>query len=237
MTDDQFSGEIAAPSPVRNSPCASSQQSCHRLGFIAIALTLMFGVFAAVPAIAEPRSIGDCKRIQEADAYNQCLASFGPVAHKRGVVSAPESGDNASHGSKAATHTAATHETTTKTATHAARRGHGTHKARGTHARGRHDHATRPRRHAPGRRGHASGHHAAAGHHGAKHQSAQHPSGKHPSSKHQPSGHKTSKQSPSKHQASGHRAPAAHATRHHAEFKVRQGSHHGGIMAFLERMI
>jgi hypothetical protein len=52
----------------------------------------MLAVFAAVPAAAEPRSIEDCEKIQAADAYNQCLASFGPVAHERGVSADPEGG-------------------------------------------------------------------------------------------------------------------------------------------------
>jgi hypothetical protein len=41
------------------------------------------GLFAA-PLAAAPRSIADCEKIQSADAYNQCLASFGPVAHLHG---------------------------------------------------------------------------------------------------------------------------------------------------------
>lgn len=42
---------------------------------VASAATLM-----AVAAAAAPRSIADCEAIQAADAYNHCLASFGPVA-------------------------------------------------------------------------------------------------------------------------------------------------------------
>jgi hypothetical protein len=45
---------------------------------------LSFGVFAA-PLAAAPRTINDCEKIQGADAYNQCLASFGPVAHLHGM--------------------------------------------------------------------------------------------------------------------------------------------------------
>jgi hypothetical protein len=42
-------------------------------------------VIAAVLAVsshakAAPRTIDDCEKIQAADAYNQCLALFGPVA-------------------------------------------------------------------------------------------------------------------------------------------------------------
>jgi hypothetical protein len=32
------------------------------------------------PSKAAPRNIGECEKIQAADAYNLCLASFGPVA-------------------------------------------------------------------------------------------------------------------------------------------------------------
>ena len=34
------------------------------------------------PAVAAPRSIADCEKIEAADAYNKCLASFGPAAHE-----------------------------------------------------------------------------------------------------------------------------------------------------------
>jgi hypothetical protein len=52
----------------------------------------MLAALAAMPAMGEPRSIEDCEKIQAADAYNQCLASFGPVAHERGVTADPEGG-------------------------------------------------------------------------------------------------------------------------------------------------
>ena len=35
-------------------------------------------LFASV-ALAAPRSIDDCELIKEPDAYNRCLAAFGPV--------------------------------------------------------------------------------------------------------------------------------------------------------------
>ncbi len=47
-------------------------------------LTLAGAVLVAClapPVLAAPRSIGDCEAIRDADAYNACLASFGPVAH------------------------------------------------------------------------------------------------------------------------------------------------------------
>ena len=37
-------------------------------------------------AWAEPRSIADCERISQADAYNRCLAEFGPAARSGGSV-------------------------------------------------------------------------------------------------------------------------------------------------------
>jgi hypothetical protein len=39
----------------------------------------------AVPSLAAPRSIADCERIQDADAYNRCLASFGPTRGQHGA--------------------------------------------------------------------------------------------------------------------------------------------------------
>ncbi len=45
-------------------------------------LRLSFSVSAAMiagMAFAAPRTIADCEAIQAADAYNLCLASFGPV--------------------------------------------------------------------------------------------------------------------------------------------------------------
>lgn len=37
-------------------------------------------VAASASADATPRTINDCEAIEAADAYNQCLALFGPVA-------------------------------------------------------------------------------------------------------------------------------------------------------------
>lgn len=42
----------------------------------------VLGLLTGFP-LAAPRSIADCEKIQATDAYNQCLASFGPVAHLR----------------------------------------------------------------------------------------------------------------------------------------------------------
>src|ERR1700724_2139931 len=52
--------------------------------------SILTAVFAAAliaaPAHsnATPRSIDDCEKIQAADAYNQCLALFGPLARGHG---------------------------------------------------------------------------------------------------------------------------------------------------------
>lgn len=51
---------------------------------------LMAAVFAASSASAAPRTIEDCEKIQAADAYNQCLASFGPAAHEHAHSADPE---------------------------------------------------------------------------------------------------------------------------------------------------
>ena len=40
----------------------------------------------ATPALAAPRSIDDCEAIKEADAYNRCLASFGPMRGQHGAT-------------------------------------------------------------------------------------------------------------------------------------------------------
>ena len=54
--------------------------------------SILTAVFAAAliaaPAHsnAAPRSIGDCEKIQAADAYNQCLAVFGPLARGHGAA-------------------------------------------------------------------------------------------------------------------------------------------------------
>ncbi len=45
-----------------------------------------FLVGLAAPALAAPRSIDDCEAIKEADAYNRCLASFGPTRGERGAT-------------------------------------------------------------------------------------------------------------------------------------------------------
>jgi hypothetical protein len=40
-------------------------------------------ILAGIARAEEPRTIGDCEKIQAADAYNQCLAKFGPPSKLR----------------------------------------------------------------------------------------------------------------------------------------------------------
>jgi hypothetical protein len=49
---------------------------------ISILTAAFVSALIAAPACskAAPRTIDDCEKIQAADAYNQCLALFGPVA-------------------------------------------------------------------------------------------------------------------------------------------------------------
>ncbi len=51
---------------------------------IAVAMALFLAQGSAVA-----RSIKDCDKIQGADAYNLCLASFGPVAHEHALKPVP----------------------------------------------------------------------------------------------------------------------------------------------------
>lgn len=50
---------------------------------LAIAIAAL--VLSCAPAMPAPRAISDCEKISEADAYNRCLASFGPAARGGGV--------------------------------------------------------------------------------------------------------------------------------------------------------
>ena len=59
--------------------------------WIAVALLI------AAPAAAEPRSIDDCEKIKEPEAYNLCLASFGPTRgqHNKSYPGVASEGDKA----------------------------------------------------------------------------------------------------------------------------------------------
>ncbi|MGH6821711.1 MAG: hypothetical protein ACREDU_12735 [Methylocella sp.] len=54
--------------------------------FILTAVFVAALVAAPAQSKAAPRSIGDCEKIQAADAYNQCLALFGPLARGHGTA-------------------------------------------------------------------------------------------------------------------------------------------------------
>lgn len=59
----------------------------NRVSMVLVAML----VAGATGAAAGSRSIADCEMIQAADAYNRCLASFGPAASGgRGRISGVE---------------------------------------------------------------------------------------------------------------------------------------------------
>lgn len=58
----------------------------------ALAVVLAALLLSLTPAAAAPRGISDCEKISEADAYNRCLASFGPAARGGGVSREPPAG-------------------------------------------------------------------------------------------------------------------------------------------------
>ncbi|RTL80325.1 MAG: hypothetical protein EKK29_19570 [Hyphomicrobiales bacterium] len=71
-------------------------------------LALLLGLILAAPASAGPRTIDDCEAIKDANAYNLCLASFGPTrgqhgASYPGVASEGEKGGEKASGGKRAT--------------------------------------------------------------------------------------------------------------------------------------
>lgn len=53
--------------------------------------TLIAGLVAAALPLtaADAGSIKDCEKITAADAYNQCLAEYGPVAHEHELKPVP----------------------------------------------------------------------------------------------------------------------------------------------------
>lgn len=54
--------------------------------FILTAVFTAALIAASAHSNAAPRSINDCEKIQAADAYNQCLALFGPLARGHGAA-------------------------------------------------------------------------------------------------------------------------------------------------------
>lgn len=81
MSHDVFSGEAKQRSSYKDSLASALAGAC---------LCLIFTASPVTTAAAQARTIADCEKIQAADAYNQCLASFGPVAHEHGVTPDPE---------------------------------------------------------------------------------------------------------------------------------------------------
>jgi len=63
----------------------------------------MLMALVGAPSIAAPRVIDDCEAIKEADAYNNCLASFGPMRGQRTKVYPGIATQGAQTGGKPAT--------------------------------------------------------------------------------------------------------------------------------------
>jgi hypothetical protein len=117
----------------------------------------------AAPAGAAPSSINDCEKIEAADAYNQCLALFGPVAHAHGASAKDFGGDGARAGAGADVVQSATPDDSAPAQS-------GRHGRRGRHAHGRsyahaagHAHHQRHGRESAGHYGHSSAHATHAG--------------------------------------------------------------------------
>ena len=126
----------------------------------------------AAPACsnAAPRSIDECEKIQAADAYNQCLAVFGPVAHSHGV--ARDNGDSSNQDEGVAAASADTADTKAA-AVHDEDSGHGhvrhhgsmRHRWAGHHGAGHYGESHRWARHGGAAHGYAHrghGHHSTA---------------------------------------------------------------------------
>jgi hypothetical protein len=60
-----------------------------RLAQVSVAAMSLAAIFLS-PVEAAPRTINDCETIEAADAYNQCLASFGPIAHIKSLSNQDE---------------------------------------------------------------------------------------------------------------------------------------------------
>lgn len=114
-------------------------------------MMIFAAALAAAPAAsnAAPRSINDCEKIDAADAYNQCLAAFGPVAHTHGVKADAQEQDEAN-----AEDGASAEPTSGRTVAASPRQ-------RVAHAHGRH--GRHGSQHAWSRHGH--GHHASSADH------------------------------------------------------------------------
>ncbi len=83
---------------------AARMRGRARIKVLVLATTAFFA--AAVPSLAAPGSIADCEKIEEADAYNRCLAAFGPTRGERGATY-PGVASEGGHSGKAADRSAA----------------------------------------------------------------------------------------------------------------------------------
>jgi hypothetical protein len=68
----------------RCAPEGARSRSGHGPRAFGRALAILIAIVAA-PANAAPRGIDDCEAIKDANAYNLCLASFGPVRGQHGA--------------------------------------------------------------------------------------------------------------------------------------------------------
>jgi hypothetical protein len=59
------------------------------LRYVLLILIFVAMALAMQPQNAAAETIKDCEKIKAADAYNQCLASFGPVAHEHELKPVP----------------------------------------------------------------------------------------------------------------------------------------------------
>lgn len=58
-------------------------------GLRSLLLIVLSAVAGAATLPAAAATIQDCEKIKAADAYNQCLASFGPAAHEHELKPVP----------------------------------------------------------------------------------------------------------------------------------------------------
>lgn len=103
------------------------------LAFFGTIAWLVLALGVATNALAQS-SIDECEKIQAADAYNQCLAKFGPPM-KSGNLEPERPGDIKSSSAEAAA-TSGSKAPRGKSHASGRRRGHGTyaHRSRGGHA-------------------------------------------------------------------------------------------------------
>jgi hypothetical protein len=66
---------------------------------IPVIMMLSLGL-AATSLCAAPKTIKDCEKIQQADAYNRCLAVFGPVAHEHQLGPVPAGANRHTYASR-----------------------------------------------------------------------------------------------------------------------------------------